>query len=201
MSKTAELHAQAAIWAEPGWRFATLYLEGEAPDQITGGQHRTDALLQAVRARGLPLTTDPEQVSLLPVNGWRIGLVRSGGVTLEWPHFTPLLTATPVQLPDGWLDSATMHGIVLVFVGTGLGLHQHAGDGQAHPASVLQRVAEDGCLSGAAVAFTDSDGAERLDGTLGRPHRAKQHRPAILGHRRQPDQRWWTKRINHHTTG
>lgn len=89
MSKTAELHAQAAVWAERGWRFATLYLEGEAPDKATGGQLRTDALLQAVRARGLPLTTDPEQVSLLAVNGWRIGLERSGGITLEWPHFTP----------------------------------------------------------------------------------------------------------------
>jgi hypothetical protein len=172
MSKTAELHVQAAVWTERGWHFATLFLEGEAPDKATGSQLRTDALLQAVRARGLPLTTDPEQVSLRPVKGWRVHRADSGAITLEWPHFTPLLAATPISLPDGWPDAATEHGIVLVFVGAGLGLHQHAGDGDAHPANALQRIAEDGCLSGGAVALTGSEA--RLDGTIGHPHRAGQ---------------------------
>lgn len=131
MSRTTELHIQAAVWTERGEQFAALFMQGEAPDKSTGDQSRADALLQAVRARGLPMTTDPDQVSLQPVKGWGVRLTPSGGITLKWPRLDPLLRDAPVELPDGWLNAARTHGIVLVFVGSGLGLHEHAGDGDA----------------------------------------------------------------------
>lgn len=52
----------------------------------------------------------------------------NGGVML-----LPLLADVPLGLPEGWLRSAIQHGLVLLFAGYGLGLHEHADNGPAHP--------------------------------------------------------------------
>lgn len=167
MATVTELHVQAAVWTDENWRIAVLLMEGEAPDRANGGM-LADALYSVVRARGLRLTTDPDQLPLDPVPGWRIHLEDSGGITLDWPHFTPLLTAVPVELPDGWRDAATELGVVVVFAGRGLGLHEHRTDGQAHATWQLREAAEDGTLAGGSVVLA---GFESTAAQLGRDHR------------------------------
>lgn len=196
MATVTELHAQAALWTDQDWRMAVLLMEGEAPDRANGGM-LVDALYTAARAHGLRMTTDPDQLPLRPVPGWRIHLENSGAITLDWPHFTPLLADAPVALPDGWRDAATELGVVVVFAGRGLGLHEHRTDGQAHATSQLRKSAEDGTLAGGAVVVAGFEStAAQLDGTISRPRRRRRHRPAEAGsltaqHRRQPRQRWW----------
>jgi hypothetical protein len=175
-----ELHVQASIWnpclvtekrirhgvdptviAWPGCRthprnarstaLAVLIMEGEAPDRSNGGAMAVDALFRAVLARGLKLTTDLEHLQMHPIPGWRLQVDNTGAVTLAWPHPTPLLSSAHMELPSGWCHAATAHGLVMVLVGCGLGLHQHAGDGNAHPIRHLEQAAETGHLAAAAV--------------------------------------------------
>lgn len=149
----SELHVQACLWDHHRTRFAVLFLEGEAPDRSNGGAMMPDALLRVVLARGLRLTTDLDHLILTPTPGWHARIDRTGLVTVEWPHVRPLLADAPLALPGGWSRAAMEHGIVLVFAGFGLGLHEQAGDGQAHPLERLARVAEDGALASGAVPF------------------------------------------------
>jgi hypothetical protein len=166
-----ELHVQAALWTDHGWWFATLYMEGESPDRANGVL-RADALYRAARARGLRLTTDLGLVSLRPVPGWRIEVTAEDAVTVAWPHARPLLAEVPLMLPDRWRDAAYEHGIVLVFVGHGLGLHEHAVGAVPHTGARLRLVAEDGDLVAGAVRVVGSDiAATRLDGTIRRLRR------------------------------
>lgn len=202
MTTATELHVQAAIWTDhEDWRFAVLFMEGEAPDRANGGV-LADALYAVALARGLHMTTDPERLPLRPVPGWRIHLDVGAAITLEWPHFTPLLASAPVKPPDGWREAATDTGVVLVFAGHGLGLNEHAGDGHAHATRHLRDVAEDGLLAAGAVVVAGLEStAAALDGTLARPRHTHQHRPTAGQHRRSPTQRWWSTRIHgHHQT-
>lgn len=170
MTTATELHVQAAVWTDQDQRFPVLFMEGEAPDRAHGGVPLVDAIYTVARARGMRMTTDPELLPLRPLPGWRIRIADFGTITLEWPHFTPLLEDAPLTLPKGWRDAATDTGIVLVFAGRGLGLHEHAGDGHAHPSEHLRAAAEDGTLAGGAVAVAGHElTAAELDGTLGQP--------------------------------
>lgn len=204
MTTAAELHVQAAVWTHHDQRYPVLFMEGEAADRAHGGVPLVDALYTVTRARGLRLTTDPELLPLRPVPGWHISIAESGAITLEWPHFTPLLAEAQLALPDAWREAATDTGIVLVFAGRGLGLHEHAGDGHAHASEHLLAAARDGMLAGGAVAVAGHESAAaELDGTLGWPRRNHHHRPAEAGglsgrRRRAPLQRWWSTRIHGH---
>lgn len=88
-----ELHVQAALWTDNGWRFAVLILEGEAADKANGGAPRVDALHAAVRARGLPMTTDLDHIALRTIPGWRVRIGKAATISLEWPHHQPLCRA------------------------------------------------------------------------------------------------------------
>lgn len=203
MTTATELHIQAAVWTDHDWRYAVLFMEGEAPDRTNGGAPLVDALYSVTLARGLRLTTDPAQLPLRPVDGWRIHIEGSGAITLEWPHFTPLLTATPVRLPHGWRDAAAETGIVVVFAGHGLGLHDHATDGNAHAAERAHTAAQRGMLTGGAVRLVGSEAsASRLDGTISRPRRDRMHRPAepgsLRGRHRLDTHHWWRGRLHGH---
>lgn len=150
MAMLTELHAQAAVWTLDGRRLAVLLLECEAPDRATGGMV-SGALLAAVRARGLRLITDPDQLPLWPIPGWRIHLDDADALTLNWPHSTPLLAAAQVRLPDGWRSAANDLGAVIVFAGRGLGLHERRADGLAHATQNLRTAAENGLAAGGTV--------------------------------------------------
>ncbi len=178
---SSELHVQASVWnrclvmakraldgvdpAVIGWpgtrarprsarstAFAVLIMEGEAPDRWNGGAVSVDALRRAVMARGLKLTTDLEHLPTHPIPGWRLRVDHTGAVTLEWPHPTPLLCGVPLELPPGWCNAVEAHRSVLLLVGCGLGLHEHAGDPDAHPVQRLEQAAEAGALAVGAVA-------------------------------------------------
>lgn len=100
---------------------------------------------------------------------------------------------------EDWREAATDTGVVLVFAGHGLGLHEHAGDGHAHTTRHLRDAAEDGLLAAGAVAVAGLEStAAELDGTLARPQHTHQHRPTAGQHRRSPTQRWWSTRIHGH---
>ncbi|WP_034271497.1 hypothetical protein [Haloechinothrix halophila] len=178
-----ELHAQAGLWTQHAWRIPALYLEGEAPDR----SHDTmvsDALLAVVRARGLPLTTDPDYLPLRPVTGWRMHVDDMGAITLDWPHFTPLLESAPVESPDGWQEAAAATGIVVVFAGHGLGLHEPHTDGNGHAFTQLWDAAAAGALAGGAVVVAGHETrAAELDRTLARPQRRVNHHDHPSGHR------------------
>lgn len=203
MTTAAELHVQAAVWTDQDERFPVLFMEGEAPDRAHGGAPLVDALYMVARARGMRMTSDPEQLPLRPLPGWRIRIGEFGTITLEWPHFTPLLEEAPLTLPKGWRDAATDTGVVLVFAGRGLGLHEHAVDGHAHPSEHLRAAAEEGTLAGGAVVVVGQESiAAELDGTVGWPRRHR-HRPRERGdlsgrHRGTSAQRWWGTRIHGH---
>jgi hypothetical protein len=104
------------------------------------------------------LATDLDHLPLVPTRGWRARLDQAGTVTVEWPAHWPLLAGVPLELPDSWVRSATEHGIVLLFAGHGLGLHEHAGDGQgSHPTERLLQASENGALAAGVVPFTSAD--------------------------------------------
>lgn len=177
----SELHVQASVWNHClvtakravngvtttviGWSgsrarpriarsaaVAVLVMEGEAPDRWNGGAVSVDALHRAVLARGLKLTADLEHLQMRPIPGWRLRADHSGAVTLEWPHPTPLLIGVPMGLPPGWWHAVAAHGSFMLLVGCKLGLHEHAGDPDAHPVWRLEQVAEAGALAAGAVA-------------------------------------------------
>ncbi|MGH3433866.1 MAG: hypothetical protein ACRDQB_13620, partial [Thermocrispum sp.] len=181
MSIAAELHVQPAVLREHGRRFAALFLEGESPGFADGA-------VMVARARGLPMITDPELTPLRPIRGWHVTVDPPGLVTVAWPHPTPLIAAAELNLPGGWLEAADEHRIVLLFAGQGLGLHEHAGGGQAHAGRLLDRIAADGALVAGAAAF--GDGSPTLDGTLGHHRVIRIHRIGRLaGPASSP--RWW----------
>lgn len=147
----SELHAQASVWQYHNTGMAVLFMEGEALDRSNGNSPAVDALHRVVLARGLKLTTDLDHLAPQPVPGWRLLIDQTGRLTLSWPHVHPLLDHAPIDLPPGWLRLATGCGMVEVFVGHHLGLHEHAGDGYARPAALLERAAESGALAAGAV--------------------------------------------------
>jgi hypothetical protein len=147
----SELHAQAAIWRHHRGPEAALFMEGEAPDRAADGAVAVDALYRVALARGLRLATDLDRLSLQPVPGWRILVGDSGAITLAWPHARSLLHQAPLDLPSGWRPLAEEHGAVVVFVGYGFGLHEHSGDGYAHPAARLEHLVQDGAVAAGAV--------------------------------------------------
>lgn len=198
MTLVTELHVQGGLWVDHGWRIPVLYMEGEAPDQANGAL-MADALYAVVRARGLRLTTDPDHLFLRPVPGWRIEVDERGAITVRWPHFTPLLAAAPVKLPDGWREAAADLGVVVLFAGYGLGLHDHHADGNGHAITRLSEAAMAGTLASGAVTLAGAeDRAARLDGTIARPRRqARHHAVAGAGQlRQQPLRRWWSGRLH-----
>jgi hypothetical protein len=148
------LHAQAELWQHrAGVTFAALCMDGEmrSPDtEVT----RTDVLVSAVLNRGLRLATDLPRLALGPRPGWAIRLDPAGALTLTWPHAQPLLLDAPLNLPNGWLEAAAQHGLVLLFVGDSLGLRDHT---EAHPTNLGQRAsraAERGELAAGAITYS-----------------------------------------------
>lgn len=147
----SELHAQASIWDNHGHRDPVLVMEGEAKDRTNGGGVMPDALYRAVLNRGLRLTTDLEHLDPRPVPGWRMRIGDDHAVTLEWPHFWPLLQHAPLDLPEEWMRVVKGRGSITVFVGYGLGMCEHCNDGAAHPLEHLEHVAETGALAAGMV--------------------------------------------------
>lgn len=200
MTAATEIHVQPAVWTDHERQYAVLLMEGEAADP-SGDRDAplVDALRAVLLARGLHVLTDPDQLPLRPVPGWHVE-VSDGTVTLRWPHFTPLLAAVPLRLPDGWHEAARQTGTVLVLAGHGLGLHEHAHDGQAHASVQLAKVAADGCIVGGAVPVMGQEAAaEGLDGTLARPRSNSRHRQhSMRPSRSSHSQRWWSTRAHRH---
>jgi hypothetical protein len=149
---TMTLHAQADLWQHKASTFAALFIEGEmrSPDNE---DDRTDVLLYAVMNRGLPLATDLPQLVLGPRPGWAIYLNPAGALTLTWPHVQPLLLDAPLSLPTGWREAAAQHGIVLLFVGENLGLHEHTEGHQTNPGTRSLQAAERGELAAGAIVY------------------------------------------------
>jgi hypothetical protein len=139
----SELHAQAGVWHYHRTGIAALFMEGEAADRAPG------ALYRVVLGSGLRLTTDLDHLVSQPIPGWRLVIDRDERITLTWPRFHPLLDHAPVDLPSGWRGLATGSGMVEVFVGHRLGLHEHAGG--TPPLPSLVRAAESGALAAGMV--------------------------------------------------
>lgn len=144
----SELQVVAGIWRD----IAVLVMEGEAADRTNGGGTAADALYRVTMARGLRLTTDVVHLDLRPVRGWRLVVDHADAITLTWPHRSPLLAAVPLDLPPGWRELAAERELVEVFAGYGLGMHEHAADGDAHPLRHLARAAESGAVAAGSVA-------------------------------------------------
>ena len=142
----SEVHVQAGLWRGN----AVLFMEGEARDRRTGGVLE-DALYQVALARGLRLTTDLAHLDHRPVRAWRVVVDDEHRVTLRWPHHRPLFDGIPLDLPDGWLATAGETGAVLLFVGHGLGMREHAHDGESHPGRHVAHAAYTGALAAGAA--------------------------------------------------
>ena len=149
---TMTLHAQADLWQHKASTFAALFIEGEMRSP-NNEDDRTDVLLYAVMNRGLPLATDLPQLVLGPRPGWAIHLNPAGALTLTWPHVQPLLVDAPLSLPTGWREAAAQHGMVLLFVGENLGLHEHTEGHQTNPGTRALQAAERGELAAGAIAY------------------------------------------------
>ena len=130
-------------------------MQGEAPDRTNGGGMMPDALYQVALARGLRFTTDLDHLDSRPVRGWRLRLDEEHALTLEWPHFQPLLNHIPLDLPNGWEAVAAETGQAILFVGYGLGMNN--GNGNGHTSLHLEHAAETGALaSGVVPVLTDA---------------------------------------------
>ena len=148
------LHAQAGLWHHGrGVTFAALFMEGEMRSPDTDVD-RTDVLLYAVLNRGLRFATDLPRLALEPCPGWAVRLNPAGTVTLTWPHVRPLLLDAPLHLPDGWPQAAAEHGLVLLFVGDGLGLRDPTEADQTNLGQRALQAAERGQLAAAAITYT-----------------------------------------------
>jgi len=143
----SEFHVQASLWHG----HAVLFMEGEARNRRRGSDMIEDALYQVTLGRGLRLTTDLEHLDLTPMQAWRVVIDDDHLVTLVWPHHRPLFEHIPLDLPDGWLPTATEAGTVLLFAGYGLGMHEHAHDGESHPLRHVAHAAYTGALAAGAV--------------------------------------------------
>lgn len=150
--KGSELHAEAGVWENHVGPMAALLMEGEARSRSNGGALEPDALYRVVLASGLRLTTDLDHLDQRPIPGWRLLVDPDGALTLNWPHFQPLLDHARLDLPHGWLRLADDQHLVVVFVGWGLGMHEHAHDDEAHPLRQVWGAAETGALAFGAVA-------------------------------------------------
>ncbi|MGH3814436.1 MAG: Hsp20/alpha crystallin family protein [Pseudonocardiaceae bacterium] len=148
---TMTLHAQADLCQHGTTTFAALFMEGEMRSPDT--EDRTDVLLYAVMNRGLPLATDLPRLALSPRPGWAIHLNPAGALTLTWPHAQPLLRDAPLNLPTGWREAATEHGLVLLFVGDRLDLRDHIEGHQTTPGQRSSQAAERGELAAGAIAY------------------------------------------------
>ncbi|WP_162831613.1 hypothetical protein [Amycolatopsis thermalba] len=135
--------------------FAALFMEGEAGAR-SGATVVRDALFRVVLARGVRLTTDLDHLPLHAAPGWRMHVTRRGELTLEWPHFQPLLADAVLDVPGNWVEVAAGPGVVLVFVGSGFGLREGESGGRGHAATQVRRAAETGALAAGAVSFTAS---------------------------------------------
>jgi hypothetical protein len=147
------LHAQADLWHHGAATFAALFMEGDMRSPDTEAD-RTDVLLSAVMNRGLRLTTDLPRLALGPRPGWAIHLNPAGALTLTWPHVQPLLLDAPLNLPTGWREAAAEHGLVLLFVGEGLGLREHTENHQTNPGKRSPQAAERGELAAGAITYS-----------------------------------------------
>lgn len=154
----SELHAQASVWENHGGRTAVLFMEGEARDRSNGGGTMAEALYRVALARGLRLTTDLEHMDRRPIPGWRMLIDEERTVTLDWPHFWPLLAHVPLDLPEAWMRVAAADHLVFLFVGYGLGMHEHARDDLGHPLVHLEHAAETGALAAGAVTLVAANG-------------------------------------------
>ncbi|HEU5471609.1 MAG TPA: hypothetical protein VFV67_13225 [Actinophytocola sp.] len=154
----SELHMQASLWNGKHGRTAVLVMEGAARDRSDGGGVAVDALHRIALARGLRLTTDLDRRDTRPVGGWRVRIDRIHAVTVEWPHHRPLVDGVPLDLPSGWLRTASGAGELLLLVGYGLGLRTGTGRLSAQ----LERACRDGALVAGTVPLltTDPDPAE-----------------------------------------
>ncbi|MGH3517257.1 MAG: hypothetical protein ACRDQ7_07525 [Haloechinothrix sp.] len=84
------------------------------------------------------------------------------------------MSRAPIPLPDGWCDAAGEHGIVLVLVGHGLGLHECPPGAATHTADAVHPAALEGRLAGGAVMVSGrEDAALSLDGTVSWPRRGR----------------------------
>jgi hypothetical protein len=147
------LHAQADLWQHGAVTFAALFMEGEMRSSANEVD-RTDVLLYAVMNRGLRLATDLPRLALNPCRGWSMRLNPAGALTLTWPHVQPLLLDAPLNLPTGWHEAAAEHGLVLLFVGERLGLHERREGDQPNLRKRTLRAAERGELAAGAVAYS-----------------------------------------------
>ncbi|MFK0251265.1 hypothetical protein ACIQUM_41765 [Amycolatopsis azurea] len=141
-----QIRFQAVVWTFGEREFAALLMDGHSP-------HEPDALPQAARSRGLPLTTDIRHVPLAPVPGWRIeatseetSLGRQTRLTVHWPRLSPLLSHADVDLPRRWQQLAVTQRVGLLLIGRDLI------GGRDLPGRVT-RLAESGSLAAGVVAF------------------------------------------------
>jgi hypothetical protein len=146
----AQLQVQASLWDGELGRHALLFLEGNSAVNLErhGGEEPI-TLLNVVLQRGMQLVPDsqpPEQVE--PAIGWHVRMGSAGVLTVDWPHTSPLLAEVPLDLPAGWTTTADERGGVLLFVGEGLGLREHADGGVAHPLDRMADAARRGALAG-----------------------------------------------------
>jgi hypothetical protein len=137
----SELHVEAELWRGT----AVLVMEGEATDR--SGRRLADALYRVALARGLRLTTDLDRLDPRPIRGWHLTIDDADAITLTWPHHSPLLSATPLDLPPGWRETATTQEAVLVFAGYDLGMSSP----NAGPLRTLHTVAARGALAAGRV--------------------------------------------------
>lgn len=174
-----ELHVQAVRWARRRVRCAALIMEGEAPDRSNDGAVVRDALYRVALGNGLRLTTDLDHLDPRPVPGWRILVDHAGAVTVGWPRFHPLIEHAPLDLPSGWLGIAAQAGAVRLFVGHGLGLHDHVGDGTEVAASSLEQAAETGALASGMVRILASGHANFTELGVPQPTPAQRSKPLL----------------------
>lgn len=181
------LHAQADLWHHGGGgTFAALFMEGETRSPDTEVE-RTDVLVYAVLNRGLRLATDLPRLALDPRPGWAIRLSPAGALTLTWPHTQPLLLDAPLNLPDGWPEAATQHGLMLLFVGDRLGLRDPSEAHQSNPEQRAPQAAERGELAAGAITYSGTYSGQQQQP---RPVRPADLQPTSRTHRWPRTPRW-----------
>ncbi|RKT53810.1 hypothetical protein [Saccharothrix australiensis] len=148
MDLDARLHLQAAVWGRDDNRIAVLLAETEP---VRSAADPTSALV----AKGLGLVTDLARIALPRPPGWHVDLGPAGGVTVRWPHPTPLVSGAALDLPGVWRWAARRTGVVVLLAGGGPGVCDR-GERTAHPTAALTRMATTGALAGGAVPFRET---------------------------------------------
>ncbi|ONI75145.1 hypothetical protein ALI144C_41090 [Actinosynnema sp. ALI-1.44] len=138
------------MWGGEGNKLAVLLMEFAA-----NGTRIRDVMLTSLLRMGLSVVGDLDRIALPRPYGWAVELDPEGGLTVRWPHRSPLIHRLKVQFPDVWRIAATRNDAVVLVACCDVNILDGNNDRVASGRGILSDLAANGDLVGAAIGFRE----------------------------------------------